>query len=165
MKSFVALVSVLIIALVAAPGVRAESATTTPVADIVDTAVAAGQFTTLAAALQAAGLIDALKGEGPFTVFAPTDAAFAKLPAGTVEALLADVPKLKEVLLYHVVAGKVMASQAVGLSSATTLQGGDLTLSVSGNSLKVDNATVVGADVVASNGVIHIIDTVLLPKS
>lgn len=134
-------------------------------ADIVDTAVAAGQFSTLAAALQAAGLVDALKGPGPFTVFAPTDAAFAKLPEGTVEALLGDIPRLKDILLYHVVAGTVMSSQAAALSSAETLQGSSLTIRSSGSSLTVDGATVVAADIVASNGVIHVIDTVVIPGS
>ena len=131
--------------------------------DIVDTAVAAGSFQTLATALTAAGLVDTLKGEGPFTVFAPTDAAFAKLPAGTVEALLADKAKLTAVLTYHVVAGKVTAADVVKLSSAKTVQGGALAIDAS-QGVKVNGANVVQADVMASNGVIHVIDTVLIPN-
>lgn len=133
--------------------------------DIVETAVAAGSFKTLAAALQAAGLVDALKGPGPFTVFAPTDEAFAKLPAGTVETLLKpeNKEKLKAVLTYHVVAGKVMAADVTKLSSARTLQGQSLSIHTKGG-VKVDNASVVKADIVCSNGVIHVIDAVILPK-
>jgi uncharacterized surface protein with fasciclin (FAS1) repeats len=132
-------------------------------ADIVDTAVAAGQFKTLVKAVQAAGLVDTLKGEGPFTVFAPTDAAFAKLPAGTVESLLANPEKLKAVLTYHVVPGKVMSSD-VKTGSVTTVQGSAAELNVSDGKVTIDNATVVKADVEASNGVIHVIDAVILPK-
>ncbi len=131
--------------------------------DIVDTAVAAGSFKTLAAALGAAGLVDTLKGKGPFTVFAPTDEAFAKLPAGTVEALLKDKAKLTKILTYHVVAGKVMAADVVKLKSVKTLEGQSLAIDAS-NGVKVGAATVTTADVVTSNGVIHIIDTVLLPN-
>ena len=131
--------------------------------DIVDTAVAAGSFKTLAAALQAAGLVDTLKGPGPFTVFAPTDEAFAKLPAGTVEALLKDKAKLTEILTYHVVPGRVMASDVVKLKSAKTVQGASVDIR-SGKDVMIDNATVVKANVVASNGVIHVIDTVLMPR-
>ena len=133
--------------------------------DIVDTAVAAGSFKTLAAALQAAGLVETLKGVGPFTVFAPTDDAFAKLPAGTVESLLKpeNKEKLVAVLTYHVVAGNVMAKQAVKLNSAKTVNGKELTLKVMGGSLMVDGAKVVKADIPATNGVIHVIDTVVLP--
>ena len=130
--------------------------------DIVDTAVAAGQFKTLATALQAAGLIDTLKGKGPFTVFAPTDAAFAKIPKAQLDALLADKAKLTAVLTYHVVAGKVMAKD-VKAGKAKTVQGSELTLSTTGG-VMVDNAKVVAADVAADNGVIHVIDTVLMPK-
>lgn len=130
--------------------------------DIVDTAVAAGQFTTLAAALQAAGLVETLKGKGPFTVFAPTDAAFAKLPAGTVEALLKDKAKLTKILTYHVVAGKVMAADVVKLTSAKTVEGSTVSIDAT-SGVKVNGATVVKADVAASNGVIHVIDTVILP--
>jgi uncharacterized surface protein with fasciclin (FAS1) repeats len=134
--------------------------------DIVDTAVAAGSFKTLATALQAAGLVDTLKGMGPFTVFAPTDEAFSKLPAGTVESLLKpeNKEKLKAILLYHVVSGDVTAAQVVKLSSAKTINGQDLKLAVKDGTVVVNDATVVKADVLASNGVIHVIDTVLLPK-
>ncbi len=131
--------------------------------DIVDTAVQAGSFKTLAAALQAAGLVDTLKGEGPFTVFAPTDEAFAKLPAGTVEALLKDIPKLRSILTYHVVAGRVEAKDVVLLSKATTVNGQDLAID-SSNGVTINNAKVVKADIQAKNGVIHVIDTVLLPN-
>jgi uncharacterized surface protein with fasciclin (FAS1) repeats len=131
--------------------------------DIVDTAVGAGQFTTLVTAVKAAGLVDTLKGPGPFTVFAPTDAAFAKLPAGTVEALLKDIPKLKAVLTYHVVAGKVMAKD-VKTGEAKTVQGQTVALRAEGGKVTVNGANVVIADVAATNGVIHAIDTVILPK-
>lgn len=133
--------------------------------DIVDTAVAAGSFKTLAAALEAAGLVDTLKGAGPFTVFAPTDAAFAKLPAGTVEALLKDKAKLTSILTYHVVAGKVLAADVVKLDSAKTVNGQSVTIKVMGDTVNVDGATVTAADIEASNGVIHVIDSVLMPKS
>jgi uncharacterized surface protein with fasciclin (FAS1) repeats len=134
--------------------------------DIVDTAVANGSFKTLAAALQAAGLVETLKGAGPFTVFAPTDAAFAKLPAGTVENLLKPENKaqLQAVLTYHVVPGKVMAAQVTKMNSAATVQGQNVRIQVKDGKVMVDNATVVTADVNASNGVIHVIDTVILPK-
>lgn len=132
-------------------------------ADIVDTAVSAGSFNTLVAAVKAAGLVDTLKGAGPFTVFAPTDDAFAKLPSGTVDALLTDIPKLKKILTYHVVSGKVMASDVVKLNSATTVQGSDVKIDASNGGVKVNDATVANADVAADNGVIHIIDTVLIP--
>ncbi len=132
--------------------------------DIVDTAIAAGSFTTLVTAIKAAGLVDTLKGEGPFTVFAPTDEAFAKLPAGTVEGLLKDKEALTAILTYHVVAGKVTAAQVVQLDSAKTLQGQSLTIDAS-DGVMVGPAKVVQADVMASNGVIHIIDTVLMPES
>ena len=130
--------------------------------DIVDTAVAAGDFKTLAAALEKAGLIDTLKGKGPFTVFAPTDAAFAKVPKKDLDALLADKSKLASVLTYHVVPGSVMAKD-VKAGKVKTVQGSDLTLSTSGG-VKVDGANVVKADIVADNGVIHVIDSVVLPK-
>ena len=134
--------------------------------DIVDTAVAAGTFNTLATALQAAGLADTLKTKGPFTVFAPTDEAFSKLPAGTVESLLKpeNKEKLKAILLYHVVAGDVTAAQVTKMSSAKTLEGQDVKLTVNDGTVMVNNAKVIKADVFASNGVIHVIDTVLLPK-
>jgi uncharacterized surface protein with fasciclin (FAS1) repeats len=130
--------------------------------DIVETAVAAGSFKTLATALQAAGLVDTLKGKGPFTVFAPTDAAFAKIPKADLDALLKDKAKLTAVLTYHVVPGAVMAKD-VKAGSVKTVQGGMLTLGTTGG-VTVNNAKVVQADVVASNGVIHVIDTVVLPK-
>ncbi len=130
--------------------------------DIVETAVAAGSFKTLATALQAAGLVDTLKGKGPFTVFAPTDAAFAKIPKADLDALLKDKAKLTAVLTYHVVPGKVMAKD-VKAGSVKTVQGGMLTLGTTGG-VTVDNAKVVQADIVASNGVIHVIDSVVLPK-
>lgn len=134
-------------------------------ADIVDTAVSAGSFGTLVAAVQAAGLVDTLKSEGPFTVFAPTDEAFAKLPAGTVESLLLPENKdqLVAILTYHVVAGKVMASDVVGLSSATTVQGSDIAIVVKDGAVSINNAKVVKTDIETSNGVIHVIDTVIMP--
>jgi len=149
--SFALILSVLTVAMPAVAGSAQK--------DIVDTAVAAGTFNTLAAALQAAGLADTLKGKGPFTVFAPTDEAFSKLPAGTVESLLKpeNKEKLKAILLYHVVSGDVTAAKVVKLSSAKTINGQDLKLTV-------NDAKVVKPDVLASNGVIHVIDTVLLPK-
>ena len=131
-------------------------------ADIVDTAVKAGSFSTLIAAVKAAGLVDTLKGDGPFTLFAPTDEAFAKLPKGTVEALLADIPKLTSILTYHVVSGKVTAGQVVELSEAKTIQGSMVKIDAS-DGVMINNSTVVTADVMASNGVIHVIDTVLIP--
>ncbi|MBD1831274.1 fasciclin domain-containing protein [Trichocoleus sp. FACHB-90] len=131
-------------------------------ADIVDTAVSAGSFKTLVAAVQAAGLVDTLKGPGPFTVFAPTDEAFAKLPAGTVDSLLANIPELTKILTYHVVPGKVMSSDVVNLDKATTVQGSDLTIDAS-SGVKVNAAMVVTPDIEADNGVIHVVDTVLLP--
>jgi uncharacterized surface protein with fasciclin (FAS1) repeats len=133
-------------------------------ADIVDTAVSAGNFTTLVAAVKAAGLVDTLKGPGPFTVFAPTDDAFAKLPAGTVDALLKDPAKLKKILLYHVVAGKVMASDVVKMKSAKTVEGQMIRIKAMGGNVTVNNAMVVKTDIVTDNGVIHVIDTVLMPK-
>lgn len=131
-------------------------------ADIVDTAVSTGDFTTLVAAVKAANLVDTLKGKGPFTVFAPTDAAFAKLPEGTVDGLLKDIPKLKKILTYHVVSGKVMAADVTKLKSATTVEGSDVKIDAS-KGVKVNESTVTTADVAADNGVIHIIDTVLMP--
>lgn len=135
-------------------------------ADIVDTAVGAGQFNTLAAALEAADLVTTLKGDGPFTVFAPTDDAFAKLPEGTVETLLKpeNRDQLVAVLTYHVVPGKVMAADVVSLSEATTVNGADIEIQVDGEKVRINDATVVAADVSASNGVIHVIDTVILPN-
>jgi uncharacterized surface protein with fasciclin (FAS1) repeats len=130
--------------------------------DIVDTAVSAGNFKTLATALTAAGLISTLKGPGPFTVFAPTDEAFAKIPKAQLDALLADKSKLTAVLTYHVVAGKVMAKD-VKAGKVKTVQGSELTVSTTGG-VMVDNARVTATDIVADNGVIHVIDTVVLPK-
>ena len=130
--------------------------------DIVDTAVAAGSFKTLATALTAAGLIDTLKGPGPFTVFAPTDEAFAKIPKADLDALLKDKAKLTSVLTYHVVAGKVMAAD-VKAGKVKTVQGSEITLSTMGG-VKVDKANVVKTDIVADNGVIHVIDPVVMPK-
>ncbi len=132
--------------------------------DIVDTAVAAGSFSTLVKAVQAAGLVETLKGAGPFTVFAPTDEAFAALPAGTLDAVLKDKAKLTSILTYHVVAGKVMAKDVAGLNGKTakTVQGGDLKIDTTGG-VKIGGATVITADVEASNGVIHVINKVLLP--
>ena len=131
-------------------------------ADIVDTAVNAGSFNTLVAAVKAANLVDTLKGAGPFTVFAPTDEAFAKLPQGTVDGLLQDIPKLTKILTYHVVSGKVTAADVVKLNSAKTVEGTDVKIDAS-NGVKVNNATVTTPDVAADNGVIHVIDTVLIP--
>jgi uncharacterized surface protein with fasciclin (FAS1) repeats len=132
-------------------------------ADIVDVAVSAGTFKTLVAAVKAAGLVETLKGKGPFTVFAPNDDAFAKLPKGTVEGLLADLPKLKSILTYHVVAGRVTAADVMKLTTAKTVQGQSVTFQTNGG-VKVNGANVVTADVQADNGIIHVIDTVILPK-
>jgi len=135
--------------------------------DIVDTAVAAGSFTTLAKALQAAELIQTLKSNGPFTVFAPTDEAFAKLPAGTLADLLKpeNRSKLTAILTYHVVPGKVTASQVTGLTSARTVNGQPLTIAIKDGTVMIDNARVVKTDIAAANGVIHVIDTVMLPAA
>jgi transforming growth factor-beta-induced protein len=137
-----------------------------PEKDIVDTAVAAGSFNTLVTAIKAAGLVETLKGKGPFTVFAPTDEAFAKLPAGTLDTLLKpeNKEKLKGILTYHVVAGKVMAKDVVKLKEAKTVNGQMLTIAVKDGKVMVNNANVAKTDVAASNGVIHVIDAVLLPK-
>ena len=130
--------------------------------DIVDTAVAAGSFNTLATALTAAGLIDTLKGKGPFTVFAPTDAAFAKIPKADLDALLKDKAKLTAVLTYHVVPGKVMAAD-VKAGKVKTVQGNEIVVATMGG-VMVDNAKVTATDIVADNGVIHVIDTVIMPR-
>jgi uncharacterized surface protein with fasciclin (FAS1) repeats len=153
-------------AAILALGIVATPAEKAPPRDIVDTAVAAGSFNTLAAALKAADLIGTLKGPGPFTVFAPTDAAFAKLPAGTVEDLLKpeNKAKLVSILTYHVVAGSVSSAQVVKMTSAKTVEGRSVKISTKDGSVMIDNAKVVKADVMASNGVIHVIDTVLLPQ-
>ena len=137
-----------------------------PSGDIVDVAVANGGFKTLAAALQAAGLVATLKGPGPFTVFAPTDAAFAKLPAGTLDALLKDIPRLTAILTYHVVSGRVYAADVVKLSSAATVQGSSISIAVSMGAVKLNgSSTVVATDILTTNGVIHVIDTVILPPA
>jgi uncharacterized surface protein with fasciclin (FAS1) repeats len=163
MKAFKTIVigaAVAAIALTAGTSARAQGK------DIVDTAVAAGQFKTLAAALTAAGLVPTLKGAGPFTVFAPTDAAFAKLPKGTVEDLLKpeNKAKLTAILTYHVVPGKVMAADVVKLTSAKTVQGSSAKVSAMGGTVMIDAAHVTATDIGASNGVIHVIDTVMMPK-
>ena len=153
--------------IIAAAGRHTDAETSYPAtamqSDIIDTAVAAGQFNTLAKALTAAGLIDTLKGPGPFTVFAPTDAAFAKIPAAQLQALLADKAALTKVLTYHVVPGTVMAKD-VKSGSVQTVEGQSLMLDVSSAGVKVNDANVIKTDIVASNGVIHVIDTVVLPN-
>jgi uncharacterized surface protein with fasciclin (FAS1) repeats len=152
-------------AFVLTPQVAVAAEAATKQKDIVDTAVAAGSFKTLAAALKAAGLIDTLKGAGPFTVFAPTDEAFAKLPAGTVEDLLKpeNKEKLVAILKYHVVSGKAMAKDVAGMTSAKTVNGKEVALMVHGDKVMVDKATVTKADIECSNGVIDVIDAVLMP--
>ena len=153
-------------ALVTTMAVGSPKAAEAPKMDIVDTAVAAGSFNTLAAALKAAGLVDTLKGKGPFTVFAPTDEAFAKLPPGTVEGLLKpeNKAKLVAILTYHVVSGEVMAAQVVKLTSAKTVNGQSVTIKVDGGTVMVDGAKVIKTDIEATNGVIHVIDSVILPR-
>jgi uncharacterized surface protein with fasciclin (FAS1) repeats len=140
--------------------------TTASAADIVDTAIAAGNFKTLVAALKAADLVDTLKGPGPFTVFAPTDDAFAKLPAGTVETLLnlENKAKLRSILTYHVVAGKVMSQDVVKLDSAKTVEGQSIAIKLGDGGVMINGAHVIKADIEAGNGVIHVIDAVLLPQ-
>ena len=158
-------------AVLAAPTIasaqKVQKAVPAPTKNIVEVAVGAGTFNTLVAAVKAAGLAETLQGTGPFTVFAPTDAAFAKLPKGTVEALLADKAKLASILTYHVVAGKVTAGDIVKAKGAapTTVNGQALDVAVRGGKVYVNGAQVVSADVAATNGVIHVIDTVLLPKA
>lgn len=165
MKTRQILLSTLAVLLIAATAFAGDYKTPDQ-SDIVDTAVAAGSFNTLAAALEAAGLVDALKGDGPFTVFAPTDEAFAKLPAGTVDNLLKPENKeqLAAILTYHVVPGAVTASQVVGIPEAATLQGSNLQFTADSSGVTVNGANVIKADVEASNGVIHVIDGVLLPQ-
>jgi uncharacterized surface protein with fasciclin (FAS1) repeats len=185
MNRLIALTLVLVISLVVAacaplttapqPTAPAEAPTEVPAApapeqesaapDIVDTAIAAGQFTTLVTALQAADLVSALQGEGPFTVFAPTDEAFANLPAGALDSLLADTEALSKVLLYHVLPGKVMAAQVADGVTAETLEGSPVTFSVMDGAAKINDATIVTTDIEAANGVIHVIDAVILPPS
>ena len=156
-------VSGLALAMVLTFGANALAA---PKQDIVDTAIAAGSFKTLVAAIQAAGLVDTLKGKGPYTVFAPTDAAFAKLPAGTVQDLLKpeNKAKLVAILTYHVVAGDVTSKEVVKLTEAKTVEGQTVKISVHDGKVMINDATVVKADIAASNGVIHVIDTVLIPQ-
>jgi uncharacterized surface protein with fasciclin (FAS1) repeats len=132
--------------------------------DIIETAAAAGSFNTLAKAIEAAGLTETLKGDGPFTVFAPTDEAFARLPQGTVEALLKDKAKLTAILTYHVVPGNVSSTDVAGMSSAKTLNGQQLSIKAKGGKVMIDQATVIQADIEADNGVIHVIDRVLMPE-
>ncbi|HSR68452.1 MAG TPA: fasciclin domain-containing protein [Acidobacteriota bacterium] len=145
----------------------AVSASDHPKQDVVDIAASNSDFSTLVAAVKAAGLVDTLKGDGPFTVFAPTNAAFEKLPQGTVEMLLKpeNKEKLISILTYHVVPGKVTASQVVTLSNAKTVNGGEIDIQVSNGSVMVDKAKVVKTDIMASNGVIHVIDSVILPQN
>ena len=164
LKKTFAVATVAAVALtVAASGTIAVRAETR---DVVDTAIAAGSFKTLAKVLDAVGLVTTLKGAGPFTVFAPTDEAFAKLPDGTLETLLKpeNKEKLRRILTYHVVAGTVMASDVVKLQSARAVSGDTITVKVEDGVVHVDNATVTSADVLASNGVIHVIDSVIVPK-
>lgn len=154
-----------VVLLVASAAFAGEPAKAAGTKDIVDTAIAAGDFKTLVAAIKAAGLVDTLKGTGPFTVFAPTDEAFAKLPAGTLDELLKpeNKDKLVSILTYHVVSGDVMSSDVVKLNSAKTLNGKDLTIKTEKGKVYVDNAQVVKPDIKASNGVIHVVNTVMLP--
>jgi uncharacterized surface protein with fasciclin (FAS1) repeats len=132
--------------------------------DIVDTAINAGTFSTLVTAITTAGLDTALKGSGPFTVFAPTDEAFSKLPSGTVESLLEDIPKLRKILEYHIISGKVLSADILNLTTAVTTEGSDVRVD-SSNGVKINDATVVTPDIETDNGVIHVIDTVLIPQS
>ena len=161
MKPMLTFASLTLVGMLAAPPARAEQPRT-----IVDTAVAAGSFTTLARALAAADLVATLQGPGPFTVFAPTDEAFAKLPAGTLEDLLKpeNKDKLRRILTYHVVAGEVRATDVVKLQSAKAVSGDTIEVNVKDGSVHVDDATVISTDIPASNGVIHVIDAVILPK-
>ena len=148
---------------VALVSIGAHATGSAPSKDIVDTAVEAGSFKTLAAALQAADLISTLKSEGPFTVFAPTDAAFAKIPKADLDALLSDKRALTEVLTYHVVSGKVMAADVVKLTQAKTVEGSPVKIKVVDGKVMINNANVSATDIAASNGVIHVIDTVIMP--
>lgn len=176
MRSTLAIIPVVVLALAAAPAAQAHCGACgtghshqadhaeAKKATIVDTAVEAGSFTTLVAAVKAAGLVETLSADGPYTVFAPTDEAFAKLPAGALDKLLANPDKLREVLLYHVVPGKVTAAQVSGLDKATTALGSDVKISVADNSVRINGANVVKADIETANGIIHVIDTVILPS-
>ena len=164
----IAIVSLMVVGFTTSVSSLAEDmyASAAPKMDIVDTAVGAGQFNTLAAALGAADLVSTLKGDGPFTVFAPTDEAFAKLPEGTVASLLEpeNRDQLVAILTYHVVSGEVMAKDVVTLSKATTVNGADVSIKVMDGLVHINDATVTATDIAASNGVIHVIDTVLLPQ-
>ena len=167
MKRFVVLA--LVLALGTVPAFAGDSCSSSAKqaansGDIVATASAAGSFNTLVAAVQAAGLVETLQSDGPFTVFAPTDEAFAKLPEGTVEAVIADPEKLRQILLYHVVPGKVMAADVVALKSATTAQGSDVEIMLADGGVMINQANVTATDIETSNGVIHVIDTVILPR-
>lgn len=159
-------VKTLMAGIVATVLVGSTIAQAAPEKDVVDTAVAAGDFTTLVAAVKAAGLVETLKGDGPFTVFAPTDAAFAKLPAGTVETLLKpeNKAKLAAILTYHVVPGKVMAADVVKVTEAKTVNGKSVSVKVDGGTVMIDGAKVVKTDILCENGVIHVIDAVILPE-
>jgi uncharacterized surface protein with fasciclin (FAS1) repeats len=148
-----------------APATTMAPTTTEAPMTIVDVASAAGDFTTLLAAAEAAGLVETLMGDGPFTVFAPTDEAFAALPEGTLESLLADPEALKQILLYHVVSGSVLAADVVGLDTATSVEGSEIDITVDGDMVMVNQANVVATDIIASNGVIHVIDAVILPPA
>jgi uncharacterized surface protein with fasciclin (FAS1) repeats len=163
-RLYIAVVMVAIGVLCTAALAFADTAPTTGPKDIVDTAIAAGNFKTLVAAVQAAGLVETLKGQGPFTVFAPTDEAFAKLPKEALDALLKDKAQLTSILTYHVVAGKVMAAQVVKHKSVKTVEGQSLKVRTVKGAVMIDNAKVVQTDIIASNGVIHVIDTVLMPS-
>ncbi len=148
-----------------APATTMAPATTEAPMTIVDVASAAGGFTTLLAAAEAAGLVETLMGDGPFTVFAPTDEAFAALPEGTLDSLLADPEALKQILLYHVVSGSVLAADVVGLDTATSVEGSEIDITVDGDMVMVNEANVITTDIIASNGVIHVIDAVILPPA
>lgn len=156
--------SLIALSLIAFPVIAGSAIAGSTQKDIVDTAVQAGSFNTLAKALQAADLVETLKGKGPYTVFAPTDEAFAKLPEGALDNLLANPEQLKKVLLLHVVPGKVMAADVVKLQSFKTAEGSDVSVQVHGNTVMVKDSTITKTDILASNGVIHVIDTVILPN-
>lgn len=162
MKKLTNLSAVIVASVIAFTGLSSNAMSTKP--DIVDTAVSAGQFNTLVTAVKAAGLLDTLKGDGPFTVFAPTDDAFAKIPADQLEALLADTKKLTAVLTYHVVPGKVMAKDVVSMENVTTVQGQSASIKVMDGKVFIDEAIVSATDIETGNGVIHVIDSVIIPN-
>ena len=163
-RIFSSLATAAVLSLIALPAsAQYGSEDTATTGNIVEVAVEAGIFQTLVAAVQAAGLVETLSGEGPFTVFAPTDEAFAQLPEGTVEALLEDLDTLREILTYHVVAGRVTSEQVVELDEATTVQGETVSISSYGGNVRINDARVITADIEASNGIIHVIDAVILP--